>query len=279
MGKSVRRMTRQQFSQGTTADGNRLDRAFADAVDRANAFDRRDLARGHVQTQMVLGWAPAITAKQDKLPFMDGYNDSNSLVGAAPDGGYQNPYRVKGTVNTGIDPTDPAQDALVWTTSVYFRKPVTLDGLSLHLRVDSAYLNDLIFSGGLPPDGKTAGAPLDDIVLSVAVDNPYAPEVAAHDAVEVHKLQWKVDGTPYSTLPIGVGTDGVIIHPGGRFVGVAVDERALGIPIPRDSRVRLAICIPLYPAGKTSGWTAGVRKAWNNQIYSSVLTMLEPIEE
>jgi len=282
MSKSTRRLTLQQFSSGTTIDGNRLDRAFDDVVSRANAIRDLDMARRHMQSQIVLGWIPAVTNAQDTLPFMLEQNYSSELVGTPPTDGFQNEFRVKGTANSGLD-TASGYGALVWTTSMYFTKPIILDGVSLHFRVDGQYTNTLTFSGGTPPAGKTADAPLDDIVISVAIDNPYAQELAQFDNLEIHKTQFKVDAVPYSTLAVPFGTfDGSPAHPFGAFNGLAIDERHLAIPIPRNSRLRLAITIPKYPAAKTSGWTegpSGVVFPWQNQVISSALTLLEAIDE
>ena len=48
-------MTDEQFADGTTIDGSRIDKAMSDIVDHANNIPKGDMGRRFVQTQYVAG--------------------------------------------------------------------------------------------------------------------------------------------------------------------------------------------------------------------------------
>ena len=53
-----RHITDEQFSDGTTIDGSRIDSAMDDVVSHVNNVPKGDLETRYVQTQFVAGWAP-----------------------------------------------------------------------------------------------------------------------------------------------------------------------------------------------------------------------------
>lgn len=281
MSRSTRRVTRQQFSAGTTADGNRLDRAAEDVVAAVNAVRRADMARGHVQTQIVAGWTPACDGSQDPLPFMPSWNNlAVSVLAVSSDSVITNPWRTKGCLvgmanPTQVDPVlnSPDEESLVWTTAIYLRRPCTLHGVYFQMAMDSVYQNKLLDPATTYKTG---------LVLGVAVDNPFLPESAPQDNIVFHKLGVRADALNFSQQALPVfGVDAYPEmdppHPDGLGTAVVVDEQNLNIALPRDSRVRLFVCIPKYMAGDDP-WTFGAVPPWANQVWSSVLTLLEPIE-
>ena len=56
--KNPRTITKEQFSTGTTIDGNRLDNALDDVVDRVNDIPYGDLRKRWVPITYVAGWTP-----------------------------------------------------------------------------------------------------------------------------------------------------------------------------------------------------------------------------
>jgi len=56
--KSIRTVTDEQFSDDTTIDGTRIDKALQDLVDRFNAIPRGDISTRFVQKQFVFGYQP-----------------------------------------------------------------------------------------------------------------------------------------------------------------------------------------------------------------------------
>jgi len=56
--KSLRTITDEQFSEGTTIDGTRIDKALQDTVDRYNEIPRGDISTRFVSKQYVFGYQP-----------------------------------------------------------------------------------------------------------------------------------------------------------------------------------------------------------------------------
>jgi len=100
--KSTRKLTKQQFQEGTTIDGDRLQDAMNDVVDRMNDIPLQDLKKRYVQTQYVGGFSPnkAVSATADcrgflrTTPFTPSFNKANT--GSDWTNTIENPYRYKG---------------------------------------------------------------------------------------------------------------------------------------------------------------------------------------
>jgi hypothetical protein len=294
---TLRRLTKEQFSALTTIDGNRIDRAVDDAMRRANGLLPDDLRRKMVQQQIVLGWQPCPNAAaQHVMPWLDAYNGATALYGiqgTVPDWAPQNPYRIKGSYNAAINESNGAADLrtlLVWTTALWFERPVIFDGLSLHMLVDAVapYTNNLVY-GAAPPTGKTAGAPLSDLFIEVSVDNPWQAEDAKQSAVEYKRYGFQVSAVPFSNqiAPPAGWVDMAPAHPSANVPeGIAVDDQGLNIPIPGKSRVRFSVAIPEYNSGvaRQSGWSRDgiggyTKDPWQTFNLSSVITVLESLVE
>lgn len=279
---TIRRLTNIQFSPGTSIDGNRLDRAMQDVVDRYNAIQPGDMSKRHTQHQVVLGWSPACFNGQPKLPFLPMYNSPITVVTgtASPDEGQQNPWRAKGTYNPNIDPTTNINTDYqwLWTTSLGFTKPVILDGVSVFMLWDSSYTNNFMY-GAHPPPGKVTGQAVDDLFLEVSVDNPFLQENRSQNSIEYHKTRWKVDAEQFTANVIPGGfNDMYPIHPAGPPKGIAVNSLGLNIPLPQAARVRFSMGIPEYRVGYESSWQGPGRTPWDGCVYSVVLTFLDSLE-
>tara|TARA_R100000808_G_C2150913_1_gene159804 strand:+ start:1594 stop:2514 length:921 start_codon:yes stop_codon:yes gene_type:complete len=306
MSKTIREVTQEQFADGTTIDGRRLDSAMADVVDRANAVTKKDLQRRWMQTQYVGGWMPMMGAgaSESHFPFLNMRNDDAALFPATsyPDGKAHNEFRLKGHSLSapsilGI-PSGMRQYAV--TNSFYFRKPVVLTGCSLVLSSGtedsvpgSSPLNDFHYSSdaNLVPYGKENQF-LDDLYVGIVVDNPFLPEDRRLNSVVYHRMGFsvethlmKVDQNPSSWTP--APTTMRPVFPGELFHAIFLDDQNLNIPLARDSRVRFAFAIPEYgdPAvGTNAGaWGQEVYDEWIgfwiSQYYSWTLTVLESVED
>lgn len=273
---TTRRSTKEAFSPGTSIDAPRLDRALEDVVTRFDAIEPGDQERHHTQHQIVMGWMPS-RGTQPCFPFLPIYN-SDLTCNDVPDEGFQNPWRVKGTRNADIDPTRiNGGSQWAWTTAMTFPKPVTLDGVSLFMLTDTEYQNTFQYEAPDPPPSRSAGDPIDDIVLEVSIDNPFLSEVRTQNAVEFHQTKFKVTGRLFSDQALPAFTDMQPNHPGGGPVGVAIDFQGLNIPLPRDARVRFSIVIPEY-LNYTSGWQTTSEFPWERQVHSATLTFHDPQE-
>ncbi len=153
------------------------------------------MRRRWMPNTIVGGFTPQVLADgaQDQLPWLGAYNSDKQDVGSAPDSGYQNPWRSKGNVVSGIDPTDQSgaslDDLLTWSTTVYFRKPSRLVGLLVTYLTDSSFGNDWEFGASKMPPGKAANGSVNDWTISIEVDDPYDRENRRLTSVVYHRLQ------------------------------------------------------------------------------------------
>ena len=309
MSNSVRRLTREQFADGTTIDGNRLEGALDDIVNRVNAVEIGDIERRFFQTQYVGGYmpmpvkAPALVLAddvgvQDVFPWMDVYNGkvtttnnaSDALV--TPPNGFQNRYRMKGTFNDDIDPeridAGYQPDQFVWTSAIPFTRPSIIIGVSVFIHVDGvAYSNDLVYAGVGQPDHKIPNGTLRDFAVELSVDNPVTQELRKLNDIEYHRINFRFDSRRFSNLG---GVNGSVIsraatdmspaHPvnsGGTKTpgGMWLDDQNLNVPVHENARVRLSFLIPEY-TGAASGWDDG--DTYQGQYWSWAVTALEEIE-
>ena len=263
----LRRLTDIQFSEGVAIVGERLERAMRDALAHFNLIPKRDLARRHVQTQMVAGYLPDPSGNTH-LPFMRQTNSDTYTTGPPYPDAYLNPERLKGIYQ--------AEDLnkYAWQVAFAIHKPVILDALQVTMLTDTDHLNSFQYSSPAPP-GKSTGDPIDDIDVMVTVDNPFATENDELNSVVLARHAWEVEGDKITFSPLGAYTDMAPVHPGGDLQGLSIDMVDLNIPIPRDSRVRVTITIPLW----TSAYAPWGAAPWDNKIIPGfVLTLLEELE-
>lgn len=135
--KHNRHVTQEQFSDGTTIDGSRVERALQELEDHVNEVPKGDVRNRFTQTQFVSGWMPHAEAWADGtdytsstggnyneellpnvstgmvgtiFPFLPVYNSEKNLSQVTPivePASYTNKHRHKGYETSGI-PTSPA---------------------------------------------------------------------------------------------------------------------------------------------------------------------------
>ena len=105
--KSLRHVTDEQFSEGTTVDGNRIDAALDDAVEHINNIPPGDVVSRFTETKHVFGYRPArnyvgtLTQTPSTyyyahhFPWMQIANNRD-LVGSGGSDGPSNPFTAKG---------------------------------------------------------------------------------------------------------------------------------------------------------------------------------------
>ena len=270
----IRELTKEQFSDGTHIDGNRIERAMADTVDRVNGIKKKDMLRRWVQTQFVGGYtpqSPSSTNGADEIsaPWLYCKNDSSSLFNAAGLSDIRNIYRFKSsdveTVITG--------EQIAMTNSFYFRNPAIISGVSVSMLTDSEYTNTQAYTDD--HGSHTADDPANDLVVNIEVDNPFLPENKALGSIVYHKGGFRVSSQKFREIQSAPSSDMNPPHDGGYVKGIVIDDQNLNIPISRDSRVRFSIIIP--NTGKT-GWLQG-GGIWFGQCYSWAITALESTEK
>ena len=299
--KANREMTDQQFSEGTTIDGDRLEAGMNDIIDHYNNVPQKSIKRRWMQTQFVQGFQPTVEAGAIDLygPFLWSENSSDTAVtiGTAPDT-YENPYRHKSCDTPAVEPEQSDGDRLAWTTSFFFNKPFIIQGLSIFMASDPAgtvngYENDFRWAdGGTPqewPQDEIADNWASDIAVQISVDDEFSShDRRLNDVIlswsSFHQGSQKYATLDYQGLVAGnyPSTEPQIVHPGGvQSLGLVMNKDPLNIPLHRRSRVRLAILVPAYSAtsGINSGWTESNGSAKPDATAWSVcLTGLEEIE-
>tara|TARA_Y100000114_G_scaffold56942_1_gene52120 strand:- start:11972 stop:13135 length:1164 start_codon:yes stop_codon:yes gene_type:complete len=178
--KNPRVITDEQFSEGTTIDGNRIDRAVQDVQDRVNSVPYGDLQSRWTPTTYVCGWMPQNTraikfssSKQDHgdpsdisgsdgnvyalhhWPWMRMKNDTSQVPpeetgsSSGDSVSFRNPYRVKGALAPGIYPKGFADitdvqfgEQYCWTRSWFLSQPTILDAIDLVMIVDCPKILD-----------------------------------------------------------------------------------------------------------------------------------------
>lgn len=133
--KHNRHISDQQFADGTTIDGSRVEDALQDLEDHVNEVPKGDVKQQFMQTQIVAGYSPHAEAWVDgtsaaggpnvealnaqvttavtgtMFPFLPVYNSAKNLSQIAPivePLGYTNEHRHKGYQTPGVD-TKPAE--------------------------------------------------------------------------------------------------------------------------------------------------------------------------
>ncbi len=233
--KSNRKITKHQFQEGTTIDGDRLQDAVDDVADKFNNLEKACLRNIYFKTQFVGGFSPNRTAGQAdtrgylrQSPFMASYNKNAGKTNPALLtylGDNENAYRNKGfevtdiiddkTFNINMTGASGASQGTFWTLEIplEFKKPVIITDLVFYLFVDPIYNggHDEEISFPYPVAGnafqwlqdfadgnKIAHQWADDLQIQVQVDNPYKPEDRELTAVELHKFKFKA----YSQLTV-----------------------------------------------------------------------------
>lgn len=271
----------EQHQNGTTLDGNRLERLFASIVGRFNRTKQRDVVRRWSETQLVFGWKPVAPTigSQSLLPWLPVGNQDTIFEssGTAPSDGFQNPTRLKGTQLADINPFGGiANNQYASTISLAVSKPSILQGVYLGLSRQDG-LDNTFHYGAIPPAGYSPGDPMDDLFVLVSVDDPYKREDRRLSQQVIYKGRFRLDGFDASTAALVPVSDmsppsGIVIPD---YIGGAwVDLRHLRLPLPGDCRLRVSFVIPRYSAGIDTGWK---QDPWARQAVNGSVTLLERV--
>jgi hypothetical protein len=273
--KSSRTITKQQFSDGTTIDGNRLDEAMGDIQRRFNSIPKGDIKERWLQRQIVLGFWPAQPYEDSgdfvsNYPFVRSYNELKHMQGPLgelnvaeieendpTDYVIRNPYRVKGIKGRN---TDETTDGIVKTyTSTYiFPRPIRLDGVCIisHYDTTTEFFKELLD---------------EDWSVVVSLDHPYAPENRLFNQKLIAKnfFGLAIKNDKY-TIPIAVSTDMLPDYElyddyTTEVKGTFVRMDDLNIPIPQNARMRMMI-------------TCKDNRKIHHTTFTATLTLREEVE-
>jgi hypothetical protein len=302
-----RHLSPESFADGTTIDGNRIERALGDIEGRVNSVPTRDLAKYCVPVTRCNALHPQdpFLAARHNMPWMLTLNDVDSIHTTAPEG-YANPLRHKGVnvpgVNLGADGSAKEGEQYAWDQEWTFVRPVVLDTLSLLVVLDnpnadnrSSFLGDASQSGkpfqwvdqsvGAPPEGYSVDDDADDIVVLMSMQSPFAPNDRTQDNVILIKKRWVINKHRWTrfALPVNPAAGYNDMAPGYLSTTVTTSAesidgrglvmRGLNIPIPQRTTVRLSVVIPQYDGTVIDRSYWGAKPWYLAQWMTSITTM------
>jgi len=289
---SIRRITGQQFSDGTTIDGDRLEKALQDLEDYINDVPDGDLKTRWLQSQAVLRYLPFTAEADTNLATSTGIAGNSNFApylpvynGQVAGSKITNAYRFKGNKLPWQDAFGTANSLQVaWTASFAVGdEPMVIDAIDLNMAVyGSEYVNTFEYDSAQPPN-KTPNAPVDDIHLQVSMDNPFIPSLQILNSVLYHKYNFSALHAQMTApgLAFSLGTDinptvASVSGPAGG-TSLFIQEENLNIPVPPGSRVRFSLLIPHDYNGGASYAPWGLTP-WRTFVPTMTLTFLERLE-
>jgi len=267
--------TDEQFADGTTIDGTRIDRALEDMVGRVNRVPHGDLKRRWLPIPFCFGYQPD-PAEVIQYPFQLIKKDLDAAYILAPfPESVANKYWVKGVYmdDTMLNVAGAAaaqRPWWVWTHAWEFIKPVIVDDIFIFLMIDAEY--DNTFAVGT--------SYLSDFHVVATVDSPFAREDRVENAVIFARHGFRMEAEAWSNRTLVPTAIMQPSHPAAAVAGhapldgIAVHGRNLNIPLHGNARLRLQIVLPKGDAQGT-GWP---EPSWAQQVYTGCLTVLEEVQ-
>ena len=294
-----RLVTKQQFAEGTTIDGSRIDDAMQDVVDRANKVPAGDFASRYMRTQYVAGWTPYHTDTEEthQFPWLHHINNKSQVRGLStdpPSGTFNNVERVKGIETPGIkgefgdEGINLQAHHRIWETSYFFHKPCIVEDIRLFILTSHPDASGRIYTstfvyGSSPPSGYSAGDPSEGLSIVFSVDDEFNREDRSKASVEAIRTGFQVPYKTVSQIKIPVGFNAAspasmlpINHHDGAPYGIYVPMTGLNIPIHQNARGRLAVSVPFY-FGSNVGSFGDSLGPWRAGSFSLTMTVLEEI--
>lgn len=264
---SIRVFTNQQFAEGTTIDGNRVEMSLQQLEKRVNAVPYGDVKTRWMQTQYVMGWSPilsGITSTQQH-PWLRTANVAADVYGATPDHGIMNPERLKGIKNQEISPSgwkvEGDETLYSWTTKLAITGPAILDGLDVMMLRDSDY-------------SQAVFAYFSDVDIVIDIDSPFSPEDRTQNAIELHRKNYSSLATEIRPGSLAKSNDMLPSFVGGDIDGSSLNIDDLNIPLYPGSRLRVSMVIPQYGAPFPGPWGSA---PWRTFVPGMVISLLEPV--
>ena len=287
---SNRKITKHQFSDGTTVDGTRIDAALQDTTEYLNNVPAGDLATRYTQTQIVAGWTALQNASQkNQAPWLRYQNTTSDRNGSTGD--IAHPFRIKGThtIPGAVWAAPNDETKWVWTTAIYFERSCVVDAIDMMWQK---------YTGSFPAGTTNANPQLDfidptsgdyfnagAIQCTVAIEDPNATEDPIRNSV-VTQLRNVYLGA--ETLSTDAGLFAVSANqmlPLPPLAGMPSNHATVGtnqlwyqrrhmqVHVPANSRLSVSIVLDGQDtAGNKLDYDSYMRGAPN-----LVLTLLEPL--
>lgn len=268
---SIRTITKQQFSDGTTIDGNRIEEALQQLEEICDEVPGYYVKRRFLQNQITVGFSPFQQAPYNPMiPTMFGGTPVLGLT--------TNIERWKG-YKILSQPIADVESVLFWETSFKWDNPGIIHALDciMHQSTLNAITPSFTLPGGItgPPYVPPSVA---DVQLFLSVDAPFIKEDRSQADVLIHKYGMDMDAWLMTPSPNTTATNDMLpAYPGGSGVsgwGLTLDN--LNLPIPPKARVRIALGLPNYKAA-TAGRTTWGATPWTTFVPSMTVTLLEPL--
>jgi len=265
---SLRTITKEQFSDGTTIDGNRIEQAMQELEEICDQVPGYYVKRRFVQNQITVGFSPF-----QQAPY-------NQQVPALSGGGFvtgvtTNVERWKG-YKILSQPIADVENVVFWETSFNVNNPAIVHALDCIMMQCTASPTPTY---QLPGGGSGSYVPpiVADVQLFMAVDAPFVVEDRSQSDVLIHKYgmdmrAWLITPDPKTSFTVEMTPN----YPGGAESGWALTLDNLNLPLPAKSRVRVALGIPVYKAA-TTGFASWGANPWNTFVPSLTTTLLEPL--
>ena len=264
---SIREITDEQFSEGTTIDGSRLSRALEDMSNRFSSVPKGDILQRHMQTQIVCGWSPPtgqthLGGKTNEIQY-PWLLTTNSAASYSPYSSTTRRFKSLG------DSSDGTSVQYAMTLPIQLTTPSIIEAVNIILLTDTRYYNWDIADFGLNNMG---------IQVLMTVDNPFVSEDPNMSSVLVHKdcptfYSYDITGSAADTgiIPLNYEMDPYMSHVGNNHPirGAYIKLEDLNIPLPANARLRFSLVCVNDSSESYSMWSAFSP--------SITVTLLEPL--
>tara|TARA_R100001015_G_C4635120_1_gene203565 strand:+ start:1133 stop:1954 length:822 start_codon:yes stop_codon:yes gene_type:complete len=233
---STRKITREQFSDRSTIDGDRIQNAVTDVIERTNNVPIDDIAKPRSVQSMVLKAhmitnIAAAAGAIEGFPWLYASSDNTTPT-----------WRAKG-IEPGRAASGDLQPAAgyggIWTSSTVFDRPVIIDSIAVH--IDG-------YSNWYPIAMYKSSSQRSLLQVLIDTDNRTTPEDRRYNSKEFHLHDYDSN---YHLVPLmspkTAPTDDMlpalpVSMTGGAAASVWVLERTdLNIPIHQFARVRFRL--------------------------------------
>jgi len=305
---SLRHFTSEQFAEGTTIDGDRLEKALQDLEDWSNNIEDSQFMNRWLQSQYVLKYLPQTTGAAGTLDTKTGLTGNYRHAPFLPVYNWpddENPFRFKGnklwwqtdgyvfpTKNfvSGVVPAVPDviyNNQCAWTAGIAIGEdPVIIDAVDLVMLTyadtigDNDYVTDWKYDSASSAYNGSAPSYSNDIHLQITADNPFLPNLQVKNTVVFHKYQSIAEASLFALQAINFAsiTDmnpKLNSHSQGWMNpthehSLSMNLHDLNIPIPPYTRLRFSLILPIEAGAEPWGLTP-----WTNAIPTMTLTLLE----
>ena len=287
---SIRKLTQEQFADGTVIDTEKVEQAITDTFSILNNMDGSIDTSGMVQKQIVWGATPP----RFDIP--------------TPASTYQSPWLpAPYTVTTGqaeerIKSYDPygvsitplsvgtnVATAFQWQMAFWTEDPILVTDMDVFMHVDQVPNLSTNYPYGPSPYewiwNSNSPSPLingnfvEDVVVTLTIDSPYNQQVASETSIALHKNNFSFNAQIFNQYNNWETAD---MEPSIINVaytqGIWIEAKEVNCPIPAKSRVRVSIVIPNWSNKPTnsSPWRWNdCEKPWSLVKWSNTLTYLE----